>query len=318
MFPSTKPNSCCQQQDSETYTVCLLPTGSAWESVPGISHLFEHMMIEELHRRGGTEVNGLTTEDYVILFCGGISPGKILTTLQNLPVDAKALEARKKSLAHEIKQEQENGLNGFSRFIWQGTAYEQYERNPLGEVEAIESITPEVMEEFKRRMIKKELFFYTDNGLERVNGIGCGWVDRSEPAEVEWERNRTFNDTTYDIGYVTGNMDVFFLLVQILANWDINKDKRIIFNEKKRAAALIMESGTALPTGEMLPGLRQRALLDMARQVSAVRVNFRDNAINELESVFYCGQSWYRRIQRLFHIPTAELIGQLEKIRKAS
>lgn len=315
MFPTTQTVNCQGSDSNDPMTVCLLPTGSAWEGVPGISHLFENLLTNELRQRGSSHIQGITTEDYVILFCHDISPGKILNTLHDLPMDPLLFEKIKNGLIDKLEYQKANQNTGFFRFVWKNTSYEQYVKNPLGEVDDIRSITLELMEEFKRRISKKELFFYTNDGLERINGIGCGWGERTEPAEVSWEKDREYKNTRFDIGCLTGNIDVFYLLIKIISQWDENKSKRIQYSEKKRAAAFVLESGTSFPPTNVLPRLREKAILDIARQVTAVRVNFVDNAINELESVFFSGQPWYRRVQKLFHVPLSEIQLHIDKLR---
>ena len=51
----------------------LIPIGAALEEIPGICHLFEHLLIRRLLKYV-EDVAGYTTEDYMIFICNDLSP----------------------------------------------------------------------------------------------------------------------------------------------------------------------------------------------------------------------------------------------------
>ncbi len=279
----------------ESPLACLLPTGSADEEIKGISHLFEHMLISELDRYGnGLKIRGHTTEDYVILFCMGLNPEGVMDVLQRMRFAAERIAYHKKILIDEIEQESANDEEAFFYFVWQGT---EYEKSPLGTVEATAGITPDKMEELRQGVLKKPIYFYRSSaGLEIINGNGQ-MVPASPAPNITWRRNISFRERGYDICYFNQHIETFYLLTRVLKN--LNPDKHIQLSEKKRMSALVLESGTTFPTARSIGPLRREALKDIDAHLLGIRANERERALNELESVYFYGRSWPERIKDL-------------------
>lgn len=294
-----------RKRESSLY--CLLPTGAAGEKVRGISHLFEHIMISKLHHDHNPLIaSGHTTEDYVILSCKGITSREIINTLQQMKFKGEEVDRHKGVLIKEIERESVNDEEAFFRFLWQNTSYE---KSPLGTVEDVAIITSGMLETMRLELLEKPLFFYSDAAdLEISNGNG-----QSPPSmpvlNISWLRNKTFRDRSYDICYFNRSIEAYYLLTRILK--DLNPDKHIQLSEKKDVSALILETGTRFPTSSNIDSLRENACREIGSDLSEIRSNIAERALNELESVYFYGKRWQRRIRQLFQTGDRQLLNLL-------
>lgn len=277
-------------------TTCLLPTGSACEQARGISHLFEHIFIAKLYRDyDSAVVSGYTTEDYVILFCYGIGPGEITATLRGMTLTGEELRGHKRLLIAEIERESGKEEEAFFRFLWQGTAYE---KSPLGTVADVSRITTGMLEDFRSKLSASPLFFYgRERGVEIVNGVGNP-CSTSPLLSIDWRRDTLFAGRHYHICYVDRRIEAIHLVTRILK--ESNPDKHIQMSEKKMKSALILEAGTRFPEDCDIGVLRKKSLEKINHDISGIKANFAEKALNELESLYFYGRSWLERIGEMF------------------
>lgn len=291
--------------------VCLLPYGSANERVKGISHLFEHILISELCLRyKPLKIRGYTTEDYVVLFCTNITSREVVQTLQQKSFIKEDLELDKKDLIEEIKSESSKEEEAFFSFVWQGTVYE---KSPLGTVKGVDTITSIMLRDFRAELLKNRLFFYNCScGLQIINR------DEFTPSFspgliISHRRYKAFQGKHYNIFYFNHSIESLHLLLKILK--DLNPDKHIQLSEKKEKSALIFETGTRFPTNCHMEPLRERALLGLRHDLSIIKINVKERALNELESVYFYDRSWRQRIKKLFQTTNRQLLEMVEKIK---
>lgn len=299
--------------------VCLLPAGSAEEKINGITHLFEHLFIAKLLGRQHPAA-GYTTEDYVLLFCSGISPPEIAALLQRMSIEEGEAEYHKGALIQEIQRESANEEEAFFRFVWQDMD-PGYEKSPLGTVEEVGAVTREMLEAVRQGLMKKQLFFYSPfAGLERINPAYEANINRhsGRGGQITRRENRTYqgNGTTrrYSIYYFNGCIEVFYLLERILRQ--LNPGKHIQLSEKKRMSALIVEADADFPTGRNTGFLRRRALDALKRELEGISANINERALNELESAYFYGKSWEQRIVGLNKTTDRQLLAVVEKLKK--
>jgi hypothetical protein len=300
-----------------TPTVCLLPTGSANESIEGLSHFFEHFFIGQLRSISKkNKITGHTTEDYVILFCYGLTPADVMDGLVCLrrpfgeslfeKSSAKTfaklsdlLSYHKKRLREEIEEEQANREELFFRFVWRGTGYE---KSPLGTPSGIDAINIDVLERFCQGLLKKEIYFYTlEKGVQIFNGP-AGGVREPEPGSepVKCLTGKAYENTDYDIYYFKGDIERLYLLARILKH--LNPGRHIQLSEKKNMTALIVETGSVFPSRDNIGNLREQALAGIKEDIAEIQTNFSERALNELESMYYRGIKWQERIERLIQV----------------
>lgn len=283
-------------------TVCLLPTGSAQESDRGISHLFEHIFITTTHRScPRARVKGHTTEDYVILFACHISPREMKRVLESMVLSVEEVEIEKKILVREIERERHKEEEFFFKFVWEGT---QYEKSPLGEIQSVGAIGLDRLEDLRKRL--QQLFFFTgDSGVDIIPPLPAGGMPAGTLA-LHRKKSARFDDKEYDIYYFSGEVEAMYLLERILK--PLNPRHHVQLSEKKIESALIVEKGARFPgRGEISSG-REEALRQIDRELAAIRGNFEERALNELESVYFYHTPWSDRIDRLFQTTDNRLL----------
>ncbi len=295
------------------FTVCLLAAGAAREKVKGISHLFEHILIDELlNEYNFSHVCGYTTEDYVILFCKGVTPGKIMETLIRMKFTGEKVLFHKQFLIKEIQKKSINDEEAFFPFLWQGT---DYTKSPLGTVGDVISITPGMLEIVRLEILNKAIFFYSSGaGLEIFNEYG-----REQPPaaamNISRRKNKIFRGRRYNIYYFNRCIEALYLHVGILK--DINPDKHIQLSEKKSMSALILEIGTKFPTQHDIGLLRKKSLDRLNLEISGIKDSRDERALNELESIYFHGERWEERIERLSRTTDPELLQLVRELESA-
>ncbi|MDQ1354429.1 MAG: Insulinase family protein [Acidobacteriota bacterium] len=308
-------------QNKQLSLACLLPTGSASEEIEGISHLFEHIFATILHNRcpcayQKLRVHGHTTEDYVILFCSHFTTENILQTLSGMKFAEIDLDYQKQQLKNEIERETSNREEFFFRFVWEGT---DYEKSPLGSIARVDTITAAILEDFRRQLINKNILFYSrDKGIEILN------LSNSETSPVpgkplslpiaqSWRKSRPFREKLYDIYYFNRDIEAFYLLERVLK--ELNPARHIQVSEKKYMSAMIIEKGAAFPSGQDIRFLEEKAFEGINRDLGDIKANFREQAVNELESVYFYGQQWQDRVVRLFNTTERRLVELVKQIK---
>ena len=206
-------------------------------------------------------------------------------------------------LIREIERESTNDEEAFFRFVWSGS---DYQKSPLGIVEDVAAITPPMLETKKSEILKNSLFFYSqDAGLEIINEIGR--LSRTTPLpNITWLRNKRFRNRRCNICYTDRRIEAFCLLTRVLK--ELNPGRQIQLSEKKNISALILETGTKFPTGRFMRPLRQNALKKIEVDISGIKSNIAERALNELESFYFYGKRWQERIGELFKTTELELL----------
>lgn len=300
-------------QNSQPSLACLLPTGSASEEVEGISHLFEHIFVKILHNHypysyPKLPAYGHTTEDYVILFCRHFTVEDIMQTLERMNIEEINLENQKDILKEEIKRETSNREEFFFRFVWEGT---NYEKSPLGSIARVDTITAAILEDFRRQLISKNILFYSrEKGIEILNlsnseNSPAPGKPLSLPIAQTWKMNRPFREKWYNIYFFDRDIEAFYLLERVLK--ELNPARHIQLSEKKRMSALIVEKGADFPLGQNISFLKEKAFEGINKDLADIKANFREQAVNELESVYFYGQQWQDRVARLFNTTENQL-----------
>jgi len=308
-------------QNRQPDVVCLLPGGSADETVNGLSHLFEHLLIKTLfdHPRDAV-IAGHTTEDYILLSSSGLEPADYIETLQYMELREDEVERNKKGLIKEILREASNPREEFFRKVWAGTPYEH---SPLGTPDAVQSITPSLLDSFRLRLLKKTHYFFT-----RDNGIEVHEPTQEIPEESTGiheftgikHREMTFRDREFDIYYL-GNIirecdcsiEALYMLERLMQMQ--NPGKQIQISEKKDKCALILEKGILFPKVDSIGSLWEPARRQIAGDVDSISAEFQERALNQLESRFFYGRRWESRIRRLntlIPLQITELIRQMK------
>ncbi|HLP46969.1 MAG TPA: hypothetical protein VK469_13530 [Candidatus Kapabacteria bacterium] len=278
---------------------CLLPTGSATESIEGISHLLEHFLIFELIQHyAGVNLDGHTTEDYVILFYRNLTLENIIETLRSMDFDNVRLNTHKERLKKEINVNLTNREEFFFRFVWEGTIYE---KSPLGLPERVDMISSEIMDAFRCWLLKEYIFGYTQAGGLKISNPSTDIPFQRQPlpqVPIQFvKKNKHFQDRWYDIYYFNRDSEAFYLLERMLKL--LNPQKHIQLSEKKKMSALILEKGICFPTRDQVKTLKKKALAKIIAEISEIESNFEELALNQLESMFFRGYSWPERIEFL-------------------
>jgi hypothetical protein len=311
-------------QNRQPTVVCLLPGGSADETVNGLTHLFEHLLIKTLFEGPQNAViAGYTTEDYILLSSNDLEPADYIETIHRMTFPEDDVERNKNGLLKEIHREASKKREEFFRKIWDGTPYE---KSPLGTPRDVQSITPAEIESFRNRLLEKVHFFFTrNNGMERYEpekGITIESEDNPASLEVTGikKKTMTFQGQGYNIYYVKndnhrieGSSEVLYLLVRLLQLQ--NPGKRIQISEKKAGAALILENGSLLPAVDTIHALWEPARRQIARDVESIASNFRERALNQLESNYFYGRTWESRIRRLYKLTPLQVTELLRQMK---
>jgi len=249
-----------------------------------------------------------TTEDYVFI-TGIITPQQVMDEFYRLKFDEESLNLQKNCLTDEIIRESPNFREFFFSFAWEGT---NYEKSPLGIIEELNPITPDVMETFKQELLMKPVYFYTrDKGIETVENTSC--ITRQEkeslpfilPVPFTWRRDKVFRGVSYDIFYIDRDIEVFYLIERVLKL--VNPSKHIQLSEKRKMSALILESGTCMPKQGDIEFLRKKVLEGINEDIESIGKHFRERAVNELESIYFYNKKWEERINELFGVTGTRL-----------
>ena len=291
----------------------MIPSGSAEESIKGISHLYEHITISKAYKsKEGARVTGHTTEDYIVFFALNFSPEEFVALMDGMSFEPENTEEEKDVLIREIEREQHNEEEGFFKFVWSGS---NYEKSPLGTVEAARGITPEILEDFRLNVMDMPLFFYkanTEAPLQIVNGDAFT-CECPEDFNLYQRREGEFEDVAYHIFYFEGWVEQIYLLKYVLEAK--NPDCRIHVSEKKKSSAFILQEGAQWPAADEIEGLKSTAITAIKKDVEQIKDHFPELALNELESVYFYNKRWMDRIQAALETETSQLLEIIEKLK---
>lgn len=302
--------------DKKIDTVCLVPGGSASETVKGISHLFEHIFIYKIHRAfRQAKISGHTTEDYVILFGTNLTPQDLMTFMREMSFTREETISEKEILIREIKGKRRSKEESFFKFAWKDTVYE---KSPLGEKDMVNAVTTAHLEDFKSLVLKRPLYFYTRAfGLEIRNNphetTKPGGTDNLEKHfNILRKRGGRYKRKWYDIFYFDGQVEEMYVLERGLKL--MNPGLHIQLSEKKRESALIVERGTRFPAEPDINSFREKALQEIKKEVAGIKENFSEQALNELESIYFYNKGWSERLARLFQTTDSQLLAMVKSL----
>lgn len=281
----------------------LLPIGSSNERIKGISHFFEHILITKIqffHRNAG--IIGYTTEDYVILFCSHLNFEKFINTLERFKLEPYELKWHKEILIREIEKKRFEKEEEFFRLVWGNT---NYENSPLGNIDEIKTITVKDIDNLNSQVQKTVIFYFSrGTGLKTFNKTGVG--EKILDLNIHLCKSLTYRNKSYNIIYFNGQLEKMILLSKIIR--DLNKTKHIQLIEKKALNAFIIEKGTCLPDAYNIADLRESAIKGIENEIKEINRNFNERALNELESIYFYGESWSERISNLFKTSDEQLL----------
>ncbi len=293
----------------------MIPSGSADESIKGISHLYEHITIAKACKsKAAARVTGHTTEDYIVFFAMNVSPEEFVTLMDGMSFEPENTEEEKDILIREIEREQHNFEEGLFKFVWSDS---NYEKSPLGTIEEAKGITPEILEDFRLKVMDMPLFFYRQNledGLDIVNpeAFTCECPD---DFNIYQRREGVFDEVNYRIFYFTGWVEQMYLFSYILkVKNPEDADLRIHVSEKKKSTALIVKDDIIWPSADEIDSLRKKACKAIEKDVEQIKSNFPERALNELESVYFYDKRWLPRIQSALETKTAQLLQIIEQL----
>jgi len=285
-------------------TVMLIPTGSFGEPLNGLTHLFEHLAIVKIHKELGTRnIYGYTTEDYIILFFKEVEPGQLRNLFKNMVFTEDDIKREKAAIYREIEQYQNSEQELFFKFLWQ---YTPYEKSPLGLKEDVKAISPVCVNNLAVKVAGLNLLIWTPDGLDEETRIDLQGSFNPSLKANRFVKDRKFDGRHYHIYYFRENIEKMMLLTRILQI--LNPDKHIQLSEKRELCALCLEKGTRNPNAWELPRLKRLAFRQIMREARDIEKNFKEKALNELESLFLFGKTWCERLKLLFGARDSELI----------
>jgi len=294
---------------NEINSVFLVPIGSGTEGINGISHLFEHLLIDHLvSLYGQNKIFGKTTEDYIIMFCEKMELSEFFKGLQNLQFKEDIIKREKEIIFNELKHQAQNENESFFRLIWKNTPYE---KSPLGKFKNIQRISANDLENLKEKVLQMKLFGYSSSrGIEYVNNFEKETSIKN--FNVQKVKKIVFKGKNYQVFHFENIADEFYLLKAVLEI--LNKKKHIQISEKKKKSTFIVEQGTYFPDVQELKKLKGEAIKMISDQVNEIKENFCEMAWNELESFFFHKKTWTTRINNLLKTEDNTLSRILSKI----
>jgi hypothetical protein len=235
--------------------------------------------------------------------------------MREMSFSREEIISEKEILTREIKEKQRGEEELFFKFAWKDT---DYEKSPLGEVDIIKVVTAAHLEDFKSRVLKGPLYFYTRGpGLEIRNNphepTKPGGTDIPEKNfNILRKRGGRYNRKWYDIFYFNGHIEEMYVLERGLKL--MNPGLHIQLSEKKRESALIVERGTRFPAGAGITSFREKALREIEKEVADIKENFAEQALNELESIYFYHKRWSERLERLFQTTDGRLLAMVKSL----
>ena len=291
----------------------LVPIGSGSEDINGISHLFEHLLIDQLiSLYGQNKIFGKTTEDYIIIFCEKMELSEFFKGQQNLRFKEDIIKREKEIILNELKYKAQSENEGFFRLIWKNTPYE---KSPTGKSKDIIRISANDLENLKEKVLKMELLGYSSKkGIEYLNNF-----EKEASAKnfnVQKVKRVVFKGKKYQVFHFENIADELYLLKAVLEI--LNKKKHIQVSEKKKKSTFIVEQGTCFPGVKELKKLKGKAINKISDQVNEIKENFCEMAWNELESFFFHRKTWEKRINNLLKTGDNTLLRVLSEIQHYS
>ena len=303
---------------------CLLPTGSALESIDGLSHLLEHYLIKTYYDKD-SDINlmGFTNEDYIILFGKKFNAQNLIDTLREMTFTDEPVERTKMGLIKEINAESAKQEEHFFKEIWSGS---MYQKSPLGRIPQVEKVSCNDLEVLRSQLMSRQIYIYfLSKGVEVCNSsINSGQNENAVsppsplpsplPTTFTWRRNIRFGQRQYHIYYFNRDIESFYLISRVLQFY--NPEKHIQLSEKKYMSALIIQNGTEFPGPDVaLEKVFEDVFIQMDEEIISIQQNFKELAMNCLESIYFYGVSWEERIQRMKSVSPSQIAKLLNEIK---
>lgn len=289
----------------------LIPIGAALEEIPGICHLFEHLLIRRLSKYV-EDVVGYTTEDYMIFICNELSPIGFVEQINRMVPTKEEILLEKMLIIEEIKSSNPIDSEVFFKKVWWDTGYAN---SPLGSLDGINKIDHKTLERFKKELLKNHIYCYDSCGEVTIINDDISNVHNSNPREFTFlgSTEITFKKNNYENLYFKGEIDRLYLVERILKIK--NPGKLIQLSEKRIRCALVLDSKTNFPANEQeTRGLMSVAVKGILKDIEDIKSVFNDRAINELESAFFYGERWENRVERLSKIQCHEILNLLNEL----
>jgi hypothetical protein len=222
----------------------------------------------------------------------------------------KGFLLEKMLIQEEVKGNNSNDSENFFRKVWKDTIYMA---SPLGDMASIERITREDMIRFKERILRDQIYCYDSyENVTIINNENSKMKNIYPQGFIYLGSTQIiFKKKSYEIFYFEGRPERLYLLERILKIK--NPDKLTQLNEKKKRCALILESKSNFPENENeISNLMPGALSSIMEDVSSIKSNFSERAINELESAFFYGDRWKNRIDTLLSTQSHEILNIID------
>lgn len=292
----------------EAIHLILIPSGSMNEKIPGISHLYEHLLIQQLlgfQDDPDSDISGYTSEDYILLCTTILTPKDFIKAIQNFKPEKHFIFREKRKIKNEIHKKNGDDSERFFQMVWRGTPYE---KSPMGTESGIESLDEEALSGFAGQIQAKNLFFYSHPGrlsvkkkkdpipLTNRRPHPAGWSDRPD----------------YSIFFFSRHIEKIHLIRSILQI--ANPEKHIQVSEKKTLCALVIEKGVKIPPFNHIKGIQKKALIKIEEEVEEMKRDPVSLGINELESIYFLRSSWTQRLKTLRRFTTTDVQQTFQRI----
>jgi len=285
--------------NNKTDSALLIPFGSVDERLNGEAHLFEHAVCWQ-----SPYLWGVTREDYILLFMHQCAEKEIINLIRNLQISEEEIDRIKRIVLKEILQEHGKEEEICGRKIWQST---EYEKSPLGTFEDVQKIRRKELENVKRTILMRPLFFYKEATRIFPQREAKNMTQSVCPGlEIVRRRKLDFHKKIFLAFYFHQCPDELYVLKDIMKIF--NSGRCVLLSEKRKMSAFLIDQGCKFPDRHQIPDLKKNAIDLLYRDIDEIKNNFIDRALNELESLYFRNLSWEDRIFRMIHSADASIV----------
>ena len=199
----------------------LFSMGSSRESISGISHLFEHILINRMKKfHIFKDATGLTTEDYIFIIVPQSDYEELLKFIEDIgkiDICERDLEENKRHVIREILTKQYSQNEIFARKIWENT---QYKNSPLGDLEAVSNISVKNLMEHKQKLSLLPIYIFEKyKGIKVINERKkeLNYLNKSQVATYCMHKQLHLKRKIYNIFFFNDSIEKLYLLENIMA-----------------------------------------------------------------------------------------------------
>lgn len=272
-----------------------------------LAHLFEHIIISEFDNG----IGGLTTNDYIMLFCSKCSNEEVVETMESLKIEEVNIERNREKIRSEIIKSMKVRNEIFFRKVWDGTIYE---KSPVGTESEINIISRKDLIGMQKKVIKGTIYIYNNYKISIFNKH----VDKNN---YKIKKINIINKSTFkhDKNYYKriifeGESDIFNLICEMLSFFDPNRYVQLI--EKKQLSTIILERDFIFPEYNELITLKTKCLKEIQRVNLLLDKSYFHKSMKELISFFYHNKIISDRIKYIFNIDDKEIIESILFLKK--